>query len=114
MTTTVRHKTTLKTLKCPYCGGPLVRSKSWSTSGHFISWLKPWASWMKLSVPVWPWACMNCGRMTFYLKDSRAVLREFRESLRAGTIEVVGVGHADEGGEEEHDSRGEGGFQRIR
>jgi len=115
MTTTVKEKVRLRVMKCPRCGGPLVRSKSFATGGNFFSWQKPWSSWLKMTVPIWMWACIKCGKVEFFLKGSREINQEFEALLAKGVVEVEWIDSADEGGEtREGGSERRGGFQRIR
>jgi hypothetical protein len=67
--------------KCPLCSaGDLVRSRT-STSGYTsYFWKKPW----KRGVLGWgaeriyPWACMGCGVVLFYLERLPAIAEEYR------------------------------------
>ena len=115
-TTGATEKTTLRVMKCEKCGGPLVRSKSFSHQGNFMSWQKPWSSWLKMSVPIWMWACMKCGRVMFYLKESKEIITEFNAMVEKGDIEVDWIDRSDQGGQttEGQTSDRKGGFQRIK
>lgn len=105
-------------MKCPHCGGALVRSKSWTSQGESISWQKPWPSWLKLAVPIWMWACMNCGRVTFYLMEKRAVIKEFWDSVNNGIIDLQEAEDAEDEEDDDDPDKGAisypGGFQRVR
>ena len=69
--------------KCPECEGELVKSKSHSYGHTIYFWQKPWAKFMELrtSYKVFPWACMGCGRVFFYLDDKEfeAVKMEYQK-----------------------------------
>lgn len=57
------------TRKCPACNGELVKSK-FHKSGHTTYfWAKPWAKIFGATSKVYPWACMNCGRVLFYFEE---------------------------------------------
>ncbi len=115
-TTGVTEKTSLRVMKCEKCGGPLVRSKSFSHQGNFMSWQKPWSSWLKMSVPIWMWACMKCGKVEFYLKESEEIVAEFNQMVGKGDIEVDYIESSDKGGAttDSGDRDRKGGFQRIK
>jgi hypothetical protein len=68
--------------KCPLCGGEMLRSRS-NTSGYTsYFWKKPWKtglfSWGVEKV--FPWACMGCGVVLFYLDRLPSVAEEYRSS----------------------------------
>jgi DNA-directed RNA polymerase subunit RPC12/RpoP len=65
-------------LKCESCGSPLVRSRKFIASTNMY-WNRPWGSALKMSAPVIPYACMNCGRIYLYLGDKKKIIREFNE-----------------------------------
>jgi hypothetical protein len=76
--------------KCPLCGGEMLRSRS-NTSGYTsYFWKKPWKtglfSWGVEKV--FPWACMGCGVVLFYLDRLPAVAEEYRlaSQPRAGGL----------------------------
>lgn len=64
--------------KCDSCGGLLVRSRKFIASTNMY-WNRPWGSALKMSAPVIPFACMNCGRIYLYLGDKKKIIREFNE-----------------------------------
>jgi hypothetical protein len=40
-------------------------------------WLRPWGSTLKMSEMIIPWACMECGRVTYILRDFHKIKRDF-------------------------------------
>jgi hypothetical protein len=66
--------------KCPFCGGDLLRSRShqWGYTSYF--WKKPWKraffDWGEEKV--FPWACMGCGVVLFYLDRLPQLAEEYR------------------------------------
>lgn len=62
--------------KCDSCDGVLVRSRKFIASTN-VYWNRPWGSALKMSAPVIPFACMNCGRVYLYLGDKKKIIREF-------------------------------------
>ena len=76
--------------KCPLCGGEMLRSRS-NTSGYTsYFWKKPWKtgifSWGVEKV--FPWACMGCGVVLFYLDRLPAVAEEYRSSSSTSTADA--------------------------
>jgi DNA-directed RNA polymerase subunit RPC12/RpoP len=78
--------------KCPHCGGDLIKSRSHHVGYTSYFWQKPWgkglldklSSSMKTS-KVFPWACMECGRVFLYMDegDHENVKKEYeREKYR--------------------------------
>ena len=72
------------TKKCPDCGGEIVKSRYYYSTGHLqyeYFWAKPWATKLVevVNFKVFPWACMKCGRVFFYLeeKDSEQLKAEY-------------------------------------
>jgi hypothetical protein len=68
---------------CPFCGGIMLRSRT-AEYGHVqYFWQKPWKrTFLGLGAErVYPWACMGCGVVLFYLDRLPAIAEEFR-SLR--------------------------------
>lgn len=71
--------------KCPDCGGDLVRSETHKDESGYTKyfWRKPFGkvrfTTIKFNSKVYPWACMNCGRVFFYLdeKELEEVKREY-------------------------------------
>ncbi|MCI0496702.1 MAG: hypothetical protein L0Z54_00170 [Thermoplasmata archaeon] len=115
MTNVVKERVQLRAMKCPRCGGPLVRSKSFATGGNFFSWQKPWSSWLKMTVPIWMWGCMKCGKVEFFLKEGREVHHEFEALVANGTIILEFIDQADDGGDTAETGKDRrGGFQRIK
>ncbi len=62
--------------KCDSCDGVLVRSRKFIASTNMY-WNRPWGSALKMSSPVIPYACMNCGRVYLFLGDKKKIIREF-------------------------------------
>jgi len=61
------------TKQCPDCKEDLIKSKSYTSGRTTYFWQKPWATGffdMKRVLKIYPWACMNCGKVFFYLEDS--------------------------------------------
>jgi hypothetical protein len=69
--------------KCPFCGADMLRSRTHQYGDTHYFWQKPWRrSFFGLGAErVFPWACMGCGVVLFYLDRLPAVAEEFR-SLR--------------------------------
>jgi tetratricopeptide (TPR) repeat protein len=67
--------------KCPFCGGDMLRSRShkWGYTHYF--WQKPWGrTFFGFGAErVYPWACMGCGVVLFYLDRLPAVAEEYRD-----------------------------------
>jgi hypothetical protein len=68
--------------KCQSCGGILVRSRKFIASTNMY-WNKPWGSALKMSAPVIPYACMNCGRVYLFLGDKKKIIREYNDQPEA-------------------------------
>ena len=71
--------------KCPLCSGEMLRSRS-NTSGYTsYFWKKPWKSgFFSWGVEkVYPWACMGCGVVLFYLDRLPSVAEEYRAARDA-------------------------------
>ena len=68
--------------KCPFCGGDMLRSRShkWGYTHYF--WQKPWGrTFFGFGAErVYPWACMGCGVVLFYLDRLPAVAEEYRDT----------------------------------
>jgi hypothetical protein len=64
--------------KCESCNSSLVSSRKFIAS-TYMYWNKPWGGSLKMSVPVIPYACVNCGRVYLYLSDKNKIIREFGE-----------------------------------
>jgi len=78
--------------KCDSCGGLLVRSRKFIASTNMY-WNRPWGSALKMSGPVIPYACLNCGRVYLFLGDKNKIIREFeglpedeKEKIKEGKI----------------------------
>ncbi|HMA17837.1 MAG TPA: hypothetical protein VKS03_05305 [Thermoanaerobaculia bacterium] len=69
--------------KCPFCGADMLRSQTHQSGYTHYFWQKPWKrSLFGLGAErVYPWACMGCGVVLFYLDRLPAIAEEFR-SLR--------------------------------
>ena len=66
--------------KCPFCAGDMVRSKE-SASASII-FVPPWTGMFSLSGMknrAFPWACMGCGVVLFYLDNLPVVAASFKE-----------------------------------
>ncbi len=63
---------------CVLCGEALVRSRKFIASTNMY-WNRPWSSALKMSAPVIPFACMNCGRVYLFLSDKNKIIREYNE-----------------------------------
>jgi hypothetical protein len=79
--------------KCPLCGGDMLRSRTSSSGYTSYFWKKPWRtglfSWGVEKV--YPWACMSCGVVLFYLDRLPAVAQEYRTSASAAPAATDGV-----------------------
>ena len=64
-------------LRCDSCNGVLVRPRKFIASTHMY-WNRPWGSTLKMSAPVIPYACVNCGRVFLFLGDRKKIIREFK------------------------------------
>jgi hypothetical protein len=69
--------------KCESCNSDLVESRKFIAS-TYVYWHKPWGSSLKMSVPVIPYACMNCGRVFLFLGDKNKIVREYHEISQNG------------------------------
>ena len=69
----------LKSGECPYCGEQVLESRKTLLHGDNIYWQKPWGLALKMDEAVVTMACMECGGVSFKLRDSPRVLREYRE-----------------------------------
>ena len=69
--------------RCPFCSGDMLRSQTHQSGYTHYFWKKPWKrSFLGFGAErVYPWACMGCGVVLFYLDRLPAVAEEFR-SLR--------------------------------
>ena len=65
--------------QCPYCSGHLVLSRKTLLQGDNIYWQKPWGSSLKMDTAVRSSACMDCGGVTFHLRDTQRAIREYSE-----------------------------------
>jgi len=82
--------TKIVTKKCPDCGGELVKSGSYRSgySHYFWSKPKPWSKFIENEISVYPWACMNCGRVFFYLneKEYEKIKQEYEKRKMTGEL----------------------------
>ncbi len=73
--------------KCPLCGGDLLRSRSHTSGYTTYFWKKPWRrgffDWG--AERVYPWACMGCGVVLFYLDRLPALAEEFKQARERDT-----------------------------
>ena len=69
--------------RCPFCSGDMLLSQTHQSGYTHYFWQKPWKrSFLGFGAErVYPWACMGCGVVLFYLDRLPAVAEEFR-SLR--------------------------------
>lgn len=69
---------------CPFCGGDMLRSRTAKYGNTQYFWQKPWKrSFLGIGAErVYPWACMGCGVVLFYLDRLPVIAEEFR-SLRS-------------------------------
>jgi hypothetical protein len=80
--------------KCPFCAGDMVRSKE--SSAASINFVPPWTGMFSLSGMkhrAYPWACMGCGVVLFYLDNLPVVASSFkerRESRKLATASAPG------------------------
>lgn len=65
---------------CPFCSGDMVRSKS---AGQIV-FEPPWAGFWKIqrSHRAFPWACLKCGVVLFYLENLPALVRARQRGKR--------------------------------
>ena len=66
--------------KCPHCGGDLLRSRSHQSGYTSYFWKKPWKSGLfDFGVErMYPWACMSCGVVLFYLERLPSIAEEYK------------------------------------
>jgi len=84
-----RMKDDIVMTQCPQCGGVMLRSGTlMKDHKEFAFWGKPWQSWESNIVPVWSWACMDCGMVFFSIDHKEKVTREFRERVQTGEIHI--------------------------
>ncbi len=73
------------TKKCPDCDGKLVRSRGHSAGYAMYFWTKPWdktfIKGLTGNSKVYPWLCMNCGRVFLYVdeKEQESIKREYEK-----------------------------------
>ena len=63
---------------CDHCGGRLVKSRDWIVTGYPY-WLRPWGSPLKMSEAIIPYACLDCGRVVYILRDIHIIKRDFEK-----------------------------------
>jgi hypothetical protein len=66
--------------KCPFCQGDMLRSKQ---PGHLV-FTPPWSGMFSLATlknRAYPWACMGCGVVLYYLENLPALSSDYKESL---------------------------------
>lgn len=82
--------TKIITKKCPDCGGELVKSKRHDMGEAKYFWAKPWSTKLMeiTNLRVFPWACMNCGRVFLYLdeKEYEKVKQEYERRKMTGEV----------------------------
>ena len=74
--------------QCPQCGGVMLRSGNLMKDKSFAFWGKPWQSWESTIVPVWTWACMDCGMVFQALDKKDKVKAEFQDRVKSGEIRI--------------------------
>ena len=62
-------------LTCTRCGGKLLRSRDWVVTGYPY-WMRPWGSALKMSEVIIPYACLDCGRVEYILRDIHKIRRD--------------------------------------
>ena len=60
---------------CDHCGSKLVKTRDWIITGYPY-WLRPWGSTLKMSEVLIPYACLECGRAIFILRDIKKIRRD--------------------------------------
>ena len=63
-------------LTCDHCGSKLMKSRDWALSGYPY-WLRPWGGSIKMSELIIPFACIECGRVVYMLRDIHKLKRDF-------------------------------------
>jgi hypothetical protein len=72
----MNEEVSLKEQTCDHCGGRLMRSRDWIITGYPY-WLRPWGGSLKMSAPIVPFACLDCGRVVYILRDIHMIKRDF-------------------------------------
>ena len=71
--------------KCPFCSGDMLRSKpSW----HVV-YTPPWSGLLKIATPrnrAFPWACMSCGVVLFYLDKVQVLSAEYKRNEQMSSV----------------------------
>ncbi len=62
-------------MTCDHCGSKLVKTRDWIITGYPY-WLRPWGSTLKMSEVLIPYACLECGRAVFVLRDIKKIRRD--------------------------------------
>ena len=68
----------------------MLRSRSSSSGYTSYFWKKPWRTGLFAwgVEKVYPWACMGCGVVLFYLDSLPAVAEEYRSSSSTSTADA--------------------------
>jgi DNA-directed RNA polymerase subunit RPC12/RpoP len=72
---TVSETKVEESLTCDHCGNKLVKTRDWIITGYPY-WLRPWGSTLKMSEILIPYACLECGRTIFMLRDIKKIRRD--------------------------------------
>jgi DNA-directed RNA polymerase subunit RPC12/RpoP len=62
-------------ITCDHCGSKLVKTRDWIITGYPY-WLRPWGGTLKMSEVLIPYACLECGRAVFMLRDIKKIRRD--------------------------------------
>jgi DNA-directed RNA polymerase subunit RPC12/RpoP len=65
-------------LTCDHCSSPLVKTRDWIITGYPY-WLRPWGPTLKMSEVLIPYACLECGRVIFILRDIKKIRRDLQK-----------------------------------
>jgi DNA-directed RNA polymerase subunit RPC12/RpoP len=64
-------------MTCDHCGNRLVKTRDWIITGYPY-WLRPWGGTLKMSEVLIPYACLECGRTIFILRDIKKIRRDLQ------------------------------------
>ena len=66
--------------RCPFCSGDMLRSKSPAR----LVYTPPWGGVLRgPKISAYPWACMSCGVILYYVQSLPALAAEYREKQAA-------------------------------
>ena len=74
---------------CPLCGDKMLSSRKTLLQSIHLYWQKPWGPALKMDEPVVPYACMKCGHVMMFLRDSNKVRREYERLPQEETEKVI-------------------------